>query len=316
MAEKKKELGRRQLSMPTKIIIVLFAVIMALSMMLPSLASFFASSSTESAQTEEKAEETTEEKTDAKTADDAEGASDESAEGAEDAAEKGDEQAEAGDAEAEDKQETTEYAGGAVPNNETLKTYAEKNSKRILDYVARLEEDPDNLAALLNVAQSYMSWGYNAQYVSQNDEEKAYSNGLVNKAVEYFDRYLALHDSKSVRVDKDLCLYYLDRADEAVADLEAFSEESPDYPLVWANLGMLYEMRGETERANEAYKKAAETDPDNTYGAKDYANGRIIDLNAKVSSPADAGEASVENLSTAPESGLTSKLAEGSGVGF
>lgn len=309
MAEKKKELGGRQLSMPTKIIIVLFAVIMALSMMLPSLAAFFNTTGAQDAANEQESQE--------QTTDDAADSGTDGSEG--EAQEGGDEQAAPDEGEAQEadaEAESDETAGGKVPDNETLKDYAESYSPRVAEYEERLEKDPDNLAAILNLGQIYMSWGYNAQYASTTDEEKAYSADIINKAIEYFDRYLALHDSKSVRVDKDLCLYYLDRVDEAIADLEQFSEEDPAYPLVWANLGMLYELQGRDEEANSAYRKAAETDPDNTYGAKEYANGRIIELNSTVSSPADAGDASVSNINSAPESGLTSTLAQDSGVGF
>jgi len=332
MAEKKKELGRRQLSLPVKIVIVLFAVIMALSMMLPSLAAFFSSSSSS---TEEKTEQTEDQTTDStettestesedtETAESSEATEDseaaETTEGGESAeATEGTENAEGTETtKAEATEDSDELIGGPIPdNNDTYKNYAETYTELIRGYEKKLEADPDNLAAILNLGQSYMSWGYSCAYAATTPEESEYSKRLIDSALEYFDRYLALHESKAVRVDKALCLYYVDKTDEAIAELEAFSEQEPDYPLVWANLGMLYDLMGQDEKANDAYKKAAETDPDNKYGAKEYANGRLIDLNSTVTGPADAGDASVDKISTAPESGLTSTLAKDSGVGF
>lgn len=331
MAQQKKELGGRKLSLPVKIVIVVFAIIMALSMMLPSLAQFFVGSNTQKAQ-EEAVEETegtetdteaTEEggdeaETDGDAADDTEGDATENADATE-----------AADGEAEDKADDADKAEGedttaddaeraAIPNNDTLKNYYDTYKPQVTRYEDKLKDNPDNLAALLNAAQMYMNWGYAADYASTNEEEHAYAYTLVKKAVEYFDRYLALNDAKTVHVDRALCYYYMNETEEAISQLEAYSEVEPKYPLIWANLGMLYELMGETEKANEAYKTATECDPDDEYGAKTYANGRLIELNSTVSGPGDAGEAGADKLQSDDtlESGLTSTLAQDSGVGF
>lgn len=282
MAEKQKELGGQKLSTPAKIIIVLFAVIMALSMMLPMFASVFAKDS-QSEKTEQ-AETTSEDAATDKTATD-EAATDK----------------EAKDAEAEKKESD-------VPDNEQLKNLADTYTERVERYQARLDEDPDNLAALLNLGQAYMSWGYSANYSSTTDEEKAYSKGLLDKATAAFDSYLKLNDATAVKVDRALITYYGGDTDKAVSDLEALSKEQPDSALVWANLAMLYESSGNTDKASETYQKAIDCDPNDEYGAKSYANQRLISLNKKLSSPADAGEASVDNIETNKESGLTSTL--------
>jgi tetratricopeptide (TPR) repeat protein len=337
MAQQKKELGRK-LSLPVKIVIVLFAIIMALSMMLPSLAQFFVGNNAQKAQ--EEATETTEETEGtegtegdseesegdaaetAGDAEDGEAAEGEGADATQGEAAEGAETAE-GDQKAEDAT-ATDADRAAIPNNDTLKQYYDTYKPQVTRYEDKLKEKPESLAALLNAGQAYMNWGYMADYASSSDEEHAYSYSLLNKAVEYFDRYLALNDSKSVHVDHALCLYYMDKTDEAISELEAYSEVEPDYPLVWANLGMLYELMGETEKANEAYKTAAECDPDDEYGAKSYANGRLIELNKKVEGPGDAGEANANKLAhegegegeEAPEPGLTATLAQDTGVGF
>ncbi len=297
MANKpKKELdGRSNMSTGTKVVIGVFAVVMALSMMLPSLTSIFAQHDTGEQESQEQTDET---------------ASDENKDG-----EKSDENKDGekkSDEKKDEEKDADEFA--KVPDNEQLKTLAEDNKKEIESLNKRLKEDPKNLATLLNLANKYMNWGYSAKYSITTDEEKEYSKKILEKAVSYFESYLNLNDSKAAQVDRALCQYYMDDTDEAIASLEKIAKENPDYPLVWANLGMLYEQQMETDKANDAYKKAIETDENNEYGAKSYANSRLIALNSKVSSPSDAGDAGADKLKGTPESGLTSTLNNQTGL--
>ncbi len=289
-SKKEKELGGRKMSKGTKIVIGIFAVVMALSMMLPSLAPIFAGSMQKNASSEQKSQEENGDKSDAKTD-----------ENKDDAA----------------KMPATELAE-RVPDNQTIKTSTDTYSKKAATYEKRLASDPNNLAALLNAGQAYMNWGYGVSYSAATDAEKSYVNDVLKKAIEYFDRYLALNDSKSVKVDRALCKYYTGDSNTAIQELEALSKEDPSFPLVWANLGMLYQMQGESEKANDAYQKAAETDPNDEYGAKSYANQQLISLNSKVSSPGDAGDASItpDSSSSTGASGLSSTLASNSKTDF
>ena len=291
----KKELGGRKMSTGTKIVVGIFAVVMALSMMLPSLAPIFAGSM----QKNSSSEQTNQEQKD--------GASNSEAAKTE---ENKDENA---------KMPATELAE-RVPDNETIKTSTNTYAKKAEKYEKRLATDPKNLAALLNAGQTYMNWGYGISYSATADAEKSYVNDVLNKAIEYFDRYLALNDAKSVKVDRALCKSSMGDTDGAIKDLEAMSAEDPAFPLVWANLGMLYQTKGDSEKATQAYQKAVETDPNDEYGAKSYANQQIISLNSKVSSPGDAGDASISSDSGSNSSsgaaGLSSTLANNSGTAF
>lgn len=347
MAEKKKEIGGRNLSVGAKIVIVVFAVMFALSLMLPSLASFLNSSSqkeaekTEEVETSETTEETAEDdqSADAESTDEAadtsedeskdeskdekatdEAADDESKKDEEATDDKAtDEEATKDEAESEDKADEEEKVDTSdVPNNDTLKTYAETYKPKVQRYEDRLKEDPDNLAAILNLGRTYMNWGYQADYVSTDTPEHDYSEKLIDEAIKAFDHYLELRDSKSVRSDRALCKYYKDDINGATADVEKLTEDYPDYALAWANLGMLYEGKAEDEKATEAYEKAVELDPDNVSGAKSFAGERIIAINSSVSSLADASDASADKLEkTEPSStGLTDALKTDTGLGF
>ena len=107
-----------------------------------------------------------------------------------------------------------------VPDNETLKNLAETNAENVEKYSKRREEDENNLAALLHLGETYMNSGYSAMNGSTTDEEKEYSKGLLSKATEYFDRYLKLNDSVTVKIDRTLVEYYAGDTDKAVADLK------------------------------------------------------------------------------------------------
>ncbi|MDO4537681.1 MAG: tetratricopeptide repeat protein [Coriobacteriales bacterium] len=289
MAQKQKELGGNNMSTGTKVVIIVFAVVMALSMMLPTLASVVASNN--AAEEAAKEEETSE-----------------SASGTADST-SGETASTSGEVASEE---------AAVPDNESLKSLATQYEEQLAVYKERLAKDGSNLAALLNLGQNYMNWGYSAYYSSTTDEEKAYSKGLIDKAVSYFDKYLAINDSDAVKVDRAMCSYYAGDTDAAVAAIEQITKDNPSSPLAWANLGVLYENKGDSEKATEAYKKAIEADPNDEYGAKSYANQRLISLNSTVSSPADAGAAGADSLqsSTPTSTGLSQTLSNDAGVGF
>lgn len=319
MAEKnQKELGGQRMSKGTKVVIAIFAIIMALSMMLPSLAPIFAggqsSSEQEEAQTD--ADATSESGKDESSTEKEDGDKSDS-----DAAEDDSKGDEAKDADAskdgeEDAKSKESDATKGVPDNDTLKSLAEQYADKVARYDERLGEDPDNLAALLHAGQAYMNWGYSAVRSSASEEESSYSKDLLKKAIDYFDRYLALDDSTAVKVDQALCSYYMDEADDAIKKLEKVAADDKDSPLAWANLGMLYESQYETDKASECYRKAVEADPNDEYGVKSYASQRLISINSTVSSPADAGDASADNVSTKFETGLTSTLKDDTGLGF
>jgi tetratricopeptide (TPR) repeat protein len=296
MANKpQKELGGpRQMSKGTTIVIRVFAVIMALSMTLPSLAPIFANDSNDDTQEQEQ-EAQTEDKDEA-----AEGESTDDAE------------SEATTDEAKD--ENTDDAAAGVPDNETLKNLADENADEVKKFEDRLEKDPNNLAALLNLGQIYMNWGYSAQYSSTTDEERDYSKELLNKSVEYFDRYLAIEDSDAVKVQRLSSLYYLGETQESLDAMKKITEENPDYPLAWAHLGLFYEWQYDQANALDAYKKAAETDPKDEYGVKSFADEHVKSINQSTSNFSDLTNEELLGTDSKPQAGLPGVIANESGI--
>lgn len=305
MANKpQKELGGpRQMSKGTKIVIGVFAVIMALSMTLPSLAPIFANDSNDDTQEQEQ-EAQTEDKDEA-----AEGESTDDAES--DEAADTDNASESGESTTD---EAKDDAASDVPDNETLKNLADENADEVKKFEDRLDKDPNNLAALLNLGQIYMNWGYSAQYSSTTDEERDYSKGLLNKSVEYFDRYLAIEESDAVKVQRLSSLYYLGETQESLDAMKKITEENPDYPLAWAHLGLFYEWQYDQANALDAYKKAAETDPKDEYGVKSFADEHVKSINQSTSNFSDLTNEELLGTDSKPQAGLPGVIANESGI--
>jgi tetratricopeptide (TPR) repeat protein len=303
MANKpQKELGGpRQMSKGTKIVIGVFAVIMALSMTLPSLAPIFANDSNDDTQEQETQTEDKDGAAEGESTDDAEG----------DEAADTDNASESGESTTD---EAKDDAAAGVPDNETLKNLADENADEVKKFEDRLEKDPNNLAALLNLGQIYMNWGYSAQYSSTTDEERDYSKELLNKSVEYFDRYLAIEDSDAVKVQRLSSLYYLGETQESLDAMKKITEENPDYPLAWAHLGLFYEWQYDQANALDAYKKAAETDPKDEYGVKSFADEHVKSINQSTSNFSDLTNEELLGTDSKPQAGLPGVIANESGI--
>lgn len=171
----------------------------------------------------------------------------------------------------------------------------------------KLSSDSQNLATLLSLGKDYMAWGVTVRYSGSTDASTSHANELLEKAISYYDQYLALKDSGAVRVDRALCQYYEEEASEATAALEQLTQDMPDYGPAWANLGMLYESAGNSDQAREAYQKAQEADADDEYGAKTYATQRISAMDSAASSSAgttDSTSATTSGSSTTGSTGV------------
>ena len=202
---------------------------------------------------------------------------------------------------------------------------SEQQSESVTDVVASLEEkyssDPTDLATLLNLGKDYMTWGVYVRYFGSTDADTSHANELLDKAVKYYDEYLAIKDSNAVRCDKAMCAFYQEDGTSALNQLEELTASAPDYGPAWANLGLLYEASGNTDAAKEAYAKAQETDPDDEYGAKSYATQRLSAIESAESGDSSDGSGSSDSTSTTGSSatgsqGLSDTLGSLSGTGL
>lgn len=257
------------LSTGAKVALTVFAVLMALSMMLPSLAAIFGSSNSAS--------------TDSSQSQSADSGSDSSGSSSDSSSDSG----------------STDAVTQADQKYQPLVSALE----------TKLSSDGQNLATLLNLGRDYMSWGVTVRYSGTTDDATSHANDLLDQAISYFDRYLALKDSGAVRVDRALCQYYQDMTSEATAALEQLTQDMPDYGPAWANLGMLYEAAGNTDSARSAYQKAEETDASDEYGAKTYAEQRISALDSAASS--DSSSTGSTTSTTTGTTGTTTSSSTG-----
>ena len=185
----------------------------------------------------------------------------------------------------------------------------------VSDLEAKVAENAEDTASLLALGRYYFSWGASVAQLAQIDSETSHANELLGKAVEYYDRYLELEDSDAARVDRALCLYYEGDTSAALSDLEALTQSSPDYAPAWANLGMLYEVRGDSEDAKSAYQKAIELDPNDEYSAKTFAEQRL-DAIAQAEADAEAQESLGTGDVTSTTGDLGDDLTSATGTGL
>ena len=261
------------LSLGARIAIAVIAVVMALSMMLPSLSSIFSgSSSSTTTDQSSSADASTSESTSSSSSD-------------------------------------SSSSSSSTSTTNTVDTIDSEYETLVSSLESKLANDPNNLATLLNLGRDYMQWGYQVVYSGTTDADTTHGNDLLDKAISYFDQYLALNDSNSVKVDSALCLLYKGDTSGAISALQQITTDSPDYGPAWANLGLAYEISGDSTSALSAYQQAETTDADDEYGAKSYAEKRIAAINSSTTSTTSGTSATSGTSSTSTTQGLSDTLA-------
>ena len=158
---------------------------------------------------------------------------------------------------------------------------------------AKLESSPNDAAALINLANTYLTWGDMAKNYASTDEENAHVTDLLQKAEGYYDTYLESNDAAAAHVNRALCRYYLGDSAGAISALEKFVAATPDYAPAWANLGMIYQETGDTNKAEDAYNKALEVDPNDENGMKSYVTSQLQSITSSADA-ATTGDASAD----------------------
>ncbi len=296
----KKKAG--EMSTPVKVLIAIFAVLMAGSMMLPSISAIY-SVLTADAATSSSSSDSSSDTTDSSDSSDSSDSTDETSDDS-------------------STDETTEEA-----DDSEYASVDEKYQSAVSSLEEKYSADKTNLATLLNLGQKYMTWGVSVTYVATTDASTSHANQLLEKARSYYSEYLAIKDSNAIKVDMALCKYYEEDTTAATTELETLTQESPDYGPAWANLGVVYEAAGKTDEAKAAYNKAIETDANDEYGAKSYGESRISSLESSesasttTSTSSDLADASSDGTTTSSSSssglsGLSQTLSSLSGTSF
>jgi tetratricopeptide (TPR) repeat protein len=175
---------------------------------------------------------------------------------------------------------------------------------------SKLDGDPNNLATLINVANDYFAWGYNALSYATTDDEKTHVNDLFTKAEGYYDRYLALNDSGSAHVDRALCQYYSGDTDGAISALESYTQQDPTFASAWANLGMIYYADNRTDDAEAAFQKGIDNDPDDKYGVKTYAEQYLSYISSAETAATSSSTGTSSDATTSGSSSYGTSLSD------
>ena len=202
-------------------------------------------------------------------------------------------------------------------SSQTVEYNVDYVDSQYADYVAdlesQLEEDPENAETLLATARACSSWGTSVMMLAATDDEASHGTELVQRAIGYYDRYLALDNASDARVERAMCEYYLGDAETATADLEAVTTDDPEYAPAWYDLGLLYEGQGLTDEARAAYQKAVELDPDDEQGAKSYAEERLSALDEAAEDGTDGTDESSDGTDASTDASSNDSTDAGSG---
>jgi tetratricopeptide (TPR) repeat protein len=101
---------------------------------------------------------------------------------------------------------------------------------RILDLLLRVEENPNDLDAVLSLANEYYDLREHTGSIAQAEQ-----------ALVYYERYLESRpDSSDVRVDLAITKYVLGDTDEAIQEVTVVLREDPNHVNANYNLGIFY----------------------------------------------------------------------------
>lgn len=169
----------------------------------------------------------------------------------------------------------------AETTNSYMESLDETYQPKVEALEAKLEENAEDKATLINLANTYLKWADTGRNYASSDTDTEHVNELLTKAEGYYDSYLKLDNASAARVSRALCQYYLGDTDAAIKALKAVAADDESYAPAWTNLGMIYEDTGDTDAAKEAYNKAIEVDPNDTYGLQSYASSQLSSIESE-----------------------------------
>jgi tetratricopeptide (TPR) repeat protein len=86
--------------------------------------------------------------------------------------------------------------------------------------------------------------------------------GKGNEALHYFQRAFKIEpENRFLGIEYAHCLSSLDRKKEALKIYLRLKEEYPDDPIIWRDMGIMYDVLGDLDKAKEYLKKAVELNP-------------------------------------------------------
>ncbi len=113
---------------------------------------------------------------------------------------------------------------------------------------------------LLQIYKSFYLYTMTAeQYHLQGLE--AQKNEAYDEAVALFTKALETSENPNIYNDRGVCLFHLNRKEEALVDFNKAVALEPDYSYRYASRAFIKDSLGDTEGAVEDYRKAVKLDP-------------------------------------------------------
>ena len=207
-------------------------------------------------------------------------------------------------------------ASSASTQDAKSTSQVDEDNQTIVDSItSKHADDPTSLAALGALGNAYMDWGGSLQQASDASANADHVKDVYGQAVDYYDQYLSQKaDSNSVRVNRAVCQYYAGDEDGAVRALEDFTSENGDFSPAWMNLGVFYEMQGDSDKARSAYSECVTADAVDSYNLASYAQLRvaIMDAYSASASASSSADGDASSSSAADSSRAVSSRADAS----
>lgn len=143
------------------------------------------------------------------------------------------------------------------PNQSTGSGIDLSNIQRINDLEAKLNANPDDVEALLELA------------------NLNFDSGFYDKAIPLYQRYLdKIPEDADARIDMGVSMYNLSDFDGAIREMKKALEYEPKHQIGHLNLGVVNLTAGNIDVAKEWFRKALELGPNTSAGkrAKELLN--------------------------------------------
>lgn len=128
-------------------------------------------------------------------------------------------------------------------------------------YQQAVASDPENYSNFEMLGNVAFDWAQSAQQGSLSTDPYSISE-LYQISIDAYTSRLELKPSAEVAVDRAIATYYNGDTASAIQQLETYTSDDPYFAKAWANLGIFYAAKGQTDKARESLEKGLEASPD------------------------------------------------------
>ncbi len=145
----------------------------------------------------------------------------------------------------------------------TIQQVDETFTKKTDELNEKIKIDPKNANLYDELGNDYLQWASYASVLPVEGQDTAATvNGLKHKALDAFNASLEISTTEAGVVGKALSLTMLNDPDQAETLLEGYLKDHPESTAAYQMLAQVFEVKGEKEKALEAYEKVKSTTSD------------------------------------------------------